>query len=192
MLATFLAVASIVLLGANTPSGYAKASSASYAALNSSAAPDITLLPEALPVGHLPTGPSFVTSQPAGAALSGEPDPLGASIRPITVGVAGVSAWIAKSSVEGVCVLVSAVGAPYYPLDTACTSTGETERGTTVEVRGVAKFGGKNLLVGVVPDGTNSVEYKMAEGSAARAQVQGNGWAALISGTYSSQIAIGG
>jgi hypothetical protein len=192
VLVAAIAAACVLAFGSNARGGSAQASPPKYAALETSLGPGITLLDRPLPVGQLPTGPSFVTSQPAGAPLTGPPYPVAASIRPLSVGVPGVAAWIANSSGDGVCVLASAVGAPYYPLDIACSASGENGGSVTVEVRGVARFGGKNLLVGVVPDGTGSLEYKTTDGAGAHVEVQNNAWAALTTGTYSSQTAVGG
>jgi hypothetical protein len=155
---------------ANTPSPYA-----AYPALNSTEPSGIALIAQHVRGPGGPTEPTFP------AELPPEPEaaanfPIASSIRRVTVGVPGVSAWIAKSTASGVCVLVWD-GLAKDGIGFACSPAGRIDHGATLELPEDPSLPGKVLRVGVVPSGTAAVTTTLADGSTESTPVTGNAWA---------------
>jgi hypothetical protein len=158
---------------ASTPSPYA-----AYPALNS-------IEPSGLPLvaSHHsyqpgePTGPTFPAEAPEGALTAGGRWPISSSIRRVTVGVPGVSVWIAKSFGGGVCVLVWDGISQDSAVDFSCSTSEDLDRGASVQVRGISSMPGKALSAGIVPDSTTSVTTQAPTGSTEATPVTDNAWA---------------
>ena len=146
---------------------------ASYKALEAPAGPTGLRLGPPAPAGEAPV-PTFPASPPAGAADW----PVASSVRRLELGEPGMSAWIARSSQGGVCVLfydgtpVNGVAAVYA----GCSTAEATNRGAAVEIAEIPGQPGEVIAAGVVPDGVSSVSEAMADGSTATSTVSGNAW----------------
>ncbi len=121
--------------------------------------------------------PSFPAQPPAGS--SGWP--VASTIRRLSLTAPGLSAWIARSSEGGICVLLYD-GQPVHgvaALDIGCSTPEGLTRGAEVEVSEIPGLPGETIAAGVVPDGVSSVSQTMADGSTARSTVSGNAWARI-------------
>ena len=124
-----------------------------------------------------PSGPTWPAVAPAGARNW----PIGASIRRLHLSTPGLSAWIARDSNGGVCILlydgadVSGVAAVYG----GCSPQGQTGRGASVEVSEIPGRPGEVIAAGVVPDGVTEVSTRLASGQTAYSQVSGNAWSRI-------------
>ena len=118
--------------------------------------------------------PSFPAQPPAGA----ENWPVASSIRRLALSDSSMSAWIARSSEGGVCVLVydgvpvDGVAAVYA----GCSSAEALTRGASVEIDEIPGMPGETIAAGVVPDGVTGVSERLADGSTATSAVSGNAW----------------
>jgi hypothetical protein len=101
------------------------------------------------------------------------------SIRRVQLSVPGLSAWIARSAVGGVCVLldggqaVEGMSAIYL----GCSTPEGFGAGASIEVSDLAGLPGRVIEAGVVPDGVTAVRMTLADGSTATATVSDNAWA---------------
>jgi hypothetical protein len=171
-------LASALLSGGGSNAVASIAPAPSYAALESTEASG---LPVVEPTDRQrpgdPVGPTFPAQPPDGA--TGWPVP--GSIRRLSLSEPGLSAWIARGSEGGVCVLlydgrpVEGVSA----IDMACSAPDGLSRGASVEVGEIPGMPGKTVAAGVVPDGVTSVSEVMADGTTVTSPVSGNAWARI-------------
>jgi hypothetical protein len=174
----------VAIVAAALSGGGARATSGepstSYAALASTQ-------PSGLPLvstHHLrqpgdPVGPTWPATAPADAHAW----PIADTIRRLALQVAGLSAWIARSSDGGVCVMLYD-GLPvdgYSAVDVGCSPAGRLDRGASVEVLEIPGRPGEVIAAGVVPDGVTAVSTAMADGSTVTVPVSGNAWARVTS-----------
>lgn len=177
-----LAVAGVAvsLLAGTGPAGAAVATSApgaAYSALDSTApAAGLRIVPGPGPAASVPAGePQLPVAAPAGAG----PWPVAATVRSLALDVPGLSAWIARSSEGGICVLlydgvdVRGIAALYV----GCAAAGEIGSGTQVEVAEIPGIPGTVIAAGVVPDGVSSVSQTMEDGTTVTSVVQDDAWA---------------
>jgi hypothetical protein len=183
--AAILAVAAILVAlftGGGASAGASVAAAPSFSALSSTAPSGLPLVQShSLYKAGDPTGPTFPAAVPAGA----ENWPVPSSIRKLTLDVPGLSAWIARSTAGGVCVLLSD-GVPVNgvsALAVGCSPPGDDSRGAAVEVTQIPGMPGKAIAAGVVPDGVVEVSERMADGSTASSTVAGDAWARVSDST---------
>jgi len=166
------------LTGGGAPAAATPAQPPSYAALSASGeASGLTILPGGAtraPAGT--SGPTWPGAAPEG---SGGSWPVTSSIRRLNLSVPGLSAWIARSAVGGVCVLlydgkpVEGVNA----VDLACSTPAGFGAGASLEVSEVPGMPGRVIEAGVEPDGVNAVSTPLADGTTWTSPVSGNAWA---------------
>ena len=172
------ALAATLLAGGQGSAAATPAAVARYAALEGAAGAQPTGL-ALVQAGDAPAPsaaaqPSLLAQPPAGS----EAWPVASSIRRLTVGQSGLSAWIARSSQGGVCVLlydgvpVSGVAAVYV----GCGAPEALAQGASVEVGEIPGMPGRTIAAGVVPDGVSSVSESMADGSTVTSPVSDNAW----------------
>jgi hypothetical protein len=169
------ALVAALLGGGGASAGASIAPAPSYAALASTEPSGLPLVgSHHQRVAGDPVGPTFPAQQPAGALDW----PVPGSIRRLSLSASGLSAWIARSSGGGVCVLlydgvpVEGVSALY----TGCSAPEGSARGASVEVSDVPGMAGEVIAAGVVPDGVSEVSELMADGTTTRSPVSGNAW----------------
>ncbi len=150
---------------------------ASYAVLEEEAGPT------GLQIGPPAPGPAGPGETPVPTLPETAPEgagnwPVASSVRRLETGSTGMSAWIARSSEGGVCVLfydgtpVEGVAA----LDVGCSTEEGLDRGASIEVSEIPGQPGEVIAVGVVPDGVTSVSEVLADESTATSPVSGNAW----------------
>jgi hypothetical protein len=170
----------IVALTSSSGSAVAQASavspSAIYPALKSTEPSGITLF-SAPSQQAGDSGPSFPLNPPNEAGQA-EHWPISTTIRRVTVGVPGVSAWIAESYGGGVCALASDGETP-SAVGFSCSPTADLEQGAGVELRDMPSRPGEVLKVGVVPSGTTEKTVELPDGTTTVVPVSGNAWAYL-------------
>jgi hypothetical protein len=164
-----------VLGGGGASAGANVAAAPSYAALAGTQPSGLPLVTSHQPRGGSePAGPTFPAQAPPGALDW----PVAESIRRLSLGNAGLSAWIARASEGGVCVLLYD-GTPAEGTDalyTGCSAPEGAGRGASVEVSDVPGMTGEVIAAGVVPDGVTAVSERMADGSTVTSPVSGNAW----------------
>jgi hypothetical protein len=183
-LATFgalgaLALAAALLFGghgATAGASPATVASASYAALASDEPSGLPLVASHSEAATGKSGPTWPAQPPQGASASW---PLASSIRRLSLGVPGLSAWIATSIEGGVCVLLydAAQVGDNAAVYVGCSAEGRLDRGASVEVSDIPGKPGEVIAAGVVPDGVTSVGFTMADGSTDTVPVRDNAWA---------------
>jgi hypothetical protein len=174
-LAAVAALAAALLAGGGGSAGATPAAPPRYSALEGTQATGLAVIePQSAPAPSGAPQPSIEAQAPAGA----EDWPVTSSIRRLALG-GGLSAWIARSSQGGICVLlydgvpVKGVAAVYV----GCSGAEALEQGASVEVGEIPGMPGEVIAAGVVPDGVSSVSEAMADGSTVTSQVSGNAWA---------------
>lgn len=164
--------------GGQASAGTSAAQAPSFAALASTAPSGLPLVTShRLGSASDPSGPTFPVEPPEGATDW----PVAETIRSLSLGTPGLSAWIARSSEGGICVLLYD-GAPVEgvsALDVGCSAPESAARGASVEVSDVPGMGGKVIAAGVVPDGVSAVSERMADGTTVTSQVSGNAWSRI-------------
>lgn len=167
-----------LLAGGGSSAGASPASAPSYTALASTEPSGLAIVQEPAPLGSPQAAtPSFPAQPPAGS--SGWP--VASTIRRLSLTAPGLSAWIARSSEGGICVLLYD-GQPVHgvaALDIGCSTPEGLTRGAEVEVSEIPGLPGETIAAGVVPDGVSSVSQTMADGSTVRSTVSGNAWARI-------------
>ncbi len=170
------ALAVALLAGGGGSAGATPAATARYSAFESRQPTGLALVDaRSAPAPSGSPQPSLVESPPAGA----EEWPVASSVRRLSLQQDGMSAWIARSSQGGVCVLlydgvpVQGVAAVYV----SCAGPESLDRGASMEVSDIPGMPGRVIAAGVVPDGVGSVSERMADGSTVTSRVSGNVWA---------------
>jgi hypothetical protein len=128
-----------------------------------------------------PAGPTWPAAAPAGARAW----PIASSIRRLTLSTPALSAWIARDSAGGVCILLYD-GAPVHGIAAVymgCSPEGETGRGASVEVSEIPGRAGEVIAAGVVPDGVTDVSTPLVDGEVAYSRVDGNAWSRVSAQT---------
>ena len=169
-------IATALLAAGGGSAGASTAPAPVYSALSSTAPSGLPLVEShaSLKAGEA-AGPSFPAEAPAGSTDW----PLAGSIRRLSLNDLGMTAWIARASAGGVCVLlydgapVGGIAAVYF----GCSAPGGDARGASIEVAEIPGMPGKVIAAGVAPDGVTSVSETMADGSTAASVVSGNSWA---------------
>jgi hypothetical protein len=172
------ALAAALLGGGGAPAAATPAAPPGYAALSAGEPTGLTLTPPRPPRAALGVsgGPTWPASPPEGTGGSW---PVTSSIRRLTLGVPGVSAWIARSQAGGICVLVSdgqqveGVGA----VGATCSTPEGFGAGASLEVAEIPGMRGRVIEAGVEPDGVSAVHTTLADGTSATTAVSKNGWA---------------
>jgi hypothetical protein len=154
-----------------------------------------------------PTGLALVSSHSASREAGAEdptwpmeaPDgiqggwPVAASIRAVSVDVPNVSAWIAKSTGGGICVLLwphqPAGGVPGVGYSCS-TSSEDLSQGATTQLSQLPDSPGKVYVAGVVPSGVESMKVTLADGTTTTVGVSDNAWALETEGEPQSYQAI--
>lgn len=160
--------------GGASATASAGAPSVSYAALASTAPTGLPLVSGDGPSGGAAAGPTWPEQEPAGA----QSWPIASSIRRLTLSTPGLQAWIARSAVGGVCVMLYD-GVPVdgvSALDVGCSPAGQLDRGASVEVSEIPGHPGEVIAAGVVPDGVSAVSTPMSDGSIQTTPVSDNAW----------------
>jgi hypothetical protein len=164
--------------GGQASAGTSTAATPSYAALASTAPSGLPLVTSHRPGSASdPSGPTFPVEPPEGATDW----PVAETIRSLSLSTPGLSAWIARSSEGGICVLFYD-GAPVEgvsALDVGCSAPASGARGASVEVSEIPGMDGKVIAAGVVPDGASAVSERMADGTTVTSQVSGNAWSRI-------------
>ncbi len=171
-------IAAGLLAVGGTSAGASNAAAPVYSALAGNAPSGLALVESHRPSGAgEPPGPTFPAQPPEGA--SGWP--VASSIRRLSIGEPGLSAWIARADGGGICVLLydgrSAEGVS--AIDMGCSPAASAGRGASVEVSDIPGMPGRVIAAGVVPDGVTAVSEVMADGSTATSAVSGNAWARI-------------
>lgn len=170
------AIAAALLAGGGGRAGASTAPAPVYSALSSTAPSGLPLVdPHAAHAAAQAAVPTFPAQPPAGSTDW----PVAGSIRRLSISEPGLTAWIARASGGGVCVLlydgvpVAGVAAVYV----GCSPPAGDARGASIEVAEIPGMPGKVLAAGVAPDGVTSVTERMADGSTAASAVSQNAWA---------------
>jgi hypothetical protein len=145
-----------------------------YSALSSTAPTGLVLGASGDRSADAPAVPTFPATPPEGATAW----PVASSIRRLSLPGSDMSAWIARSTAGGICVLlydgvpVRGVAAVYA----GCSAAGAAARGTSIEVDEIPGLPGETIAAGVVPDGVQAVSEQLADGSTAVTAVSDNAW----------------
>jgi hypothetical protein len=187
-----LAVICVIFWSQAGPAARANDSSeyASYPALASTAPSGLPLV--ASHEGGGSGGPTWPIEAPEGVQGGW---PISSSIRAVSVGAPGMSAWIAKSIGGGVCVLLWV----HQPADavpsvaSSCTTDAEgLSRGATTQLSQLPDSPGEVYVAGVVPSGVSSMDVTLADGSVQSVPVTDGAWALQAEGEPTGYRAIQG
>ncbi len=180
-LLAIMAVVSLILLS-NGSGANAKASApppASFAAYPALSSTEPTGLPLVTHSGSGPDAPSAGPTFPATPPASATEDwPEAQSIRKVSVDLPTISAWIARSTGGGLCVLSSRhepVRPGVYGVAFSCAPADRVSSGATVELEPAGS--NRVTIAGVVPIGVSAVQVGLADGSTKTAAVTGGAWA---------------
>jgi hypothetical protein len=180
-LAVTVAVVVTVAVLMNEGGSSARASEASeyagYPALESTAPTGLPLVSShSSSQGAGAEGPTWPMEAPGGIQAGW---PVAASIRAVSVGVRGMSVWIAKSMGGGICAMLW----PHQPAESvpsvsySCTTSSEDlSQGATAQVSQLPASPGKVYVAGVVPSSVGSMKVTLADGSTTTVDVTDNAW----------------
>jgi len=117
--------------------------------------------------------------------------PLPSTIRRLASTSPALTSWIAESSGNGICVLLSPNTKIHgtYVVGTACTGSESLSQGIYLTYH--YPESDTTLLAGVAPSGTTSVEVAFAGGQTQTVPVDGNGWSLESANTVSKVTLLG-